>query len=288
MFPSIRNHYLAFFYVSASWIPATLSSKNEMNSAMGGLAVPLSAFLSTTPSLDSSAFTSGNEQQSSYSSLMQARTPAMEMKKSVCGDGVLDEDEECEPALQGPCCSKTCHFISSDTRSFCTIGKNKRVGTCYKGKCIDSPREMQCAALNQSMAVLGAVMFPPFSPCQDSPNNRTSIRGSFRFASSCSVQCRASSTNDPLVKAQCVNFNNYINAPMRVVTDGSLCSLPDSPIAALGICHQGQCNPNACRKFRCMDHGSCYLGSNRDFSCQCDEGYTGRFCEITSSCRTLS
>lgn len=196
--------------------------------------------------------------------------------EKMCGNGILDEGEECDPGIDksSECCTNRC-TRETDLETLCEGGR----GICRAGRCVS--RRSQCASLdNKILTTKGTSLVGPFVPCN--PNLENDVESStLNTQLQCTLSCQGRIKNSATDR-QCLDFNLYRNIE-NLVADGVICG-NDSKGSSLGVCEEGVCKTENCRFNLCNGRGDCYRSDNSTVKCNCDDSYSGEKCERSSGC----
>ena len=197
---------------------------------------------------------------------------------AVCG--------ECDPAdpVHGGCCTSDCKRMP-DYRTACTI--QGYAGSCRSGQCVS--RYQQCSRYDTKTLLVGeSALRGPFLPCSPSANNTQD-----NVESRCTLACQGRAASSGIPPQQlCLDFQDYANVE-RFVVNGALCG-NSAAASTLGLCWDGTCVNEACRRFRCTNHGECVrsrapgpAGGAGGSECRCDSGFAGEACNKMDGCGTF-
>lgn len=139
-------------------------------------------------------------------------------------------------------------------------------GLCINGVCI-SRSNMCSMRYDPTKKVLlhdKSILYGPFKDCSPSFEEE-----------SCKLTCIPSNT----MNGSCIVMDDHF-------TEGLTCGTfaIGKPI---GVCSSaGDCSMELCRLNRCYSHGNCIRNVNGFVDCDCDEGYSGEFCNFSLGGKT--
>lgn len=197
-------------------------------------------------------------------------------RNSVCGNGELEDGEECDPGITGSseCCTKDCQR-RPDFETTCDDGR----GICRSGSCVS--RSTQCSAFDDKiLSIKGRSIVGPFIPCNPDQENQSDAAKE-NLQAKCSLACQGRVSNSGSNRV-CIDLQLYQNVD-STVSDGLICGNDESGVQ-LGVCVEGTCKTDSCRQSRCFGRGDCFRSEDSSFSCRCDPPYNGKNCESRPDC----